>query len=311
MKSETIAPAKGWERLVGQLLRRRATAVLLGASDSGKSTLARYLLENLLEKSASVCLVDSDVGQSSLGFPAVIASRLFRGPEDLGRYWPQMGPPGGLRLPGVGAMFFIGTVNPAKSIARMIYGTGKMAALCGRKGADVTLVDTTGLVSGRAGRALKLGKIRLLRPAHIIAIEKNGELEHILSALRQDGLRFSLHRLRPSNLARVTSRRDRIRYREGKFREYFRQSDTVKFPTGGVGLYRGGRPFALAGGEAQPGCLVGLNRGEDTLGLGIFKRSDASGVFVRTPLSLRLAKRVDGIAFGEVVIEDEDDGCGG
>ncbi|MDA8087843.1 MAG: Clp1/GlmU family protein [Nitrospiraceae bacterium] len=286
-----IIPAKGWERLVRSLLRRKGTAILLGASDSGKSTLARYLIENLLKKSASVCLVDSDVGQSSLGLPATITSKIFRKPPDLARFRPE-------------AMFFIGTSNPAKSITRMICGTGRMAARCMRRRADVILVDTTGLISGWAGRALKLGKLRLLKPEHIIAIEKNGELEHILSALKAEGLGGALRRMRPSNLARTTGRRQRISYREGKFREYFRGADTMKLLPGGVRLSRGGRPFDLTGGEAQPGCLVGLGRGEDTLGLGIFRGADPSGVLVKTPLPPGMVKRVDSISFGEMTIED-------
>ncbi len=301
-----IVPAHGWNGLLNELLRRRGTAIFLGASGSGKPTMIRFLLENLLRRPVAVCLVDSDVGQSAFGLPACISARIFRGPADIGRYWARGArgarPPGSPGISGVRAIFFVGTVNPVKNIFRMVRGTERMALFCMRKRAEITLVDTTGLVSGRAGRALKLGKVRLLKPRHVIAIEENGELEHILSALEMDGIR--IHRLKPSSLARAAGGKARAGHREEKFRDYFKNSGVLKFlsPVRPVSA-RGGSPPDP--GEVKRGCLVGLDWGEETLGLGVFKASDATGMLVKTPLRPPQARRVDTISFGEVMIEDE------
>ncbi len=296
-----IVPAPGWARLANELLREKGTAILLGAADSGKSTLARYLLESLLRKSASVCLVDCDVGQSVLGLPGTITSAVFKHPSDLSRFRPQ-------------GIFFVGSDNPAKSMGGMIEGAARMAALCKKKKADITLVDTTGLISGWAGKALKTGKVRRLKPRHIMAIERKGELEQILSAMKalppEDGKGVRVHRLRPSEHAHNTGRLRRASYREKKFRDYFSGATVIKFPFEKVRFFRKGRALDIKAalepdGEVKPGCLAGLGWGEEeTLGLGIFEGVDPSGVVIMTPVSLARARRVDRISFGEIMAGD-------
>ncbi len=284
-----IVPASGWEKLVKDIARSKGTVVLLGAADSGKSTLARHLLQKLLEKGISVCLVDADVGQSATGLPATISATAFRSLRDLTGCRPR-------------SMFFIGTTNPAKSIGRMIYGTRKMAGACRRRRTEITVVDTTGLVSGRAGMALKLGKIRALAPENIVAIQKKGELEHIISVLQKEGR--NVHILKPSGRARKTGRAIRTSYRQERFRDYFRRSETVRFsPTAGAGFFfYHGRPLDLFDlkEEVEPGCLVGLEKGENCLGLGIFEGTDKDGVLVRTPV--HPGRKPDRISFGGIAV---------
>ena len=205
----------------------------------------------------------------------------------------------------MGAMFFVGTVNPAKNISRMLRGTERMALFCAGEKAGITLVDTTGLVSGWAGRALKLGKIRLLKPRHVIAIEKGGELEHILSAIGADDVR--IHRIAPSPSARCAGSRARAAWREGKFRDYFMDSDVLKFLPLSVRpiFLRGGSLSGPSGVEVKrPGCLVGLDKGEETLGLGIFRGAEETGILVKTPLRPPQARLIDRVSIGEVMIEE-------
>lgn len=63
----TIVPAPGWEELLQRLTSLKGAALFLGRSDSGKTTLVRYLLAELAAREVAVALVDADVGQSSLG----------------------------------------------------------------------------------------------------------------------------------------------------------------------------------------------------------------------------------------------------
>ncbi len=285
-----IVPASGWQRLVREIIRSKGTVVLLGQADSGKSTLARYLLQKLLGMGTSVCLVDADVGQSSLGLPATISAMAFRGPRDFA---------GGILFQARArrSMFFVGTTNPAESIGRMIHGTRKMAGACRRRRTDITIVDTTGLVSGRAAMALKLGKIRALAPEHIVAIQKERELERLISILQKEGR--NIHRLKPSELAHKTSRAARTGYRRERFRDYFKGAGTIGFPMKGTGFYRQGRPFDPVG-KVVPGCLVGLERGDNCLGLGIFEGLDASRVLIRTPV--RPDQKAVRISFGGITV---------
>jgi polynucleotide 5'-hydroxyl-kinase GRC3/NOL9 len=61
-----IVPNLEWERLLEKLIKDKGTVLLLGATDSGKSTLAKYFIKRLVSENIRVSLVDSDVGQSSL-----------------------------------------------------------------------------------------------------------------------------------------------------------------------------------------------------------------------------------------------------
>jgi len=76
-------PEPEWEGLLRGLLTLKGTAIILGATDSGKSTLARYLIQGLITENVKVSLVDSDVGQSSLGLPGTISMKAFRSKKDI------------------------------------------------------------------------------------------------------------------------------------------------------------------------------------------------------------------------------------
>ncbi len=61
-----------WERAAEAVLARPGVVMLLGASDSGKTTLGRILAEKLTAAGRTVGLVDGDVGQSSIGPPTTV-----------------------------------------------------------------------------------------------------------------------------------------------------------------------------------------------------------------------------------------------
>ncbi|MBU1487501.1 hypothetical protein KKH56_05580, partial [bacterium] len=72
-----------WETILHVLGENKGITVLLGASDTGKTCLARYLVKGLLQKNIKTSLVDSDIGQSTLGVPGAIGMKAFRHLDDL------------------------------------------------------------------------------------------------------------------------------------------------------------------------------------------------------------------------------------
>ncbi len=161
-----IIPESEWDGLYGELIRHKGTAIIIGATDSGKSTLAKYLLQRLISSNIKVCLIDSDVGQSSLGLPGTVSMKLFCNQKDMEDFTFEK-------------MSFMGTVNPAKKIPFIINTTKRIVDMC-RISSDITLIDTSGLVVGETGKALKISKIRSVKPEHIIAVQRYDELEHSL-----------------------------------------------------------------------------------------------------------------------------------
>ena len=74
---EIIAP-KEWHALLDVLEKERGIAIILGATDTGKSTLAKFLIFNLCKRGLKVALVDADIGQSFLGPPTTIGFAVFK-----------------------------------------------------------------------------------------------------------------------------------------------------------------------------------------------------------------------------------------
>jgi len=113
-------------------------------------------------------------------------------------------------------------------------------------GGEVLLVDTTGFVLGPSARRLKFHKIDLLAPRHLIALQRDGELEPILR-LFEGRKEMAISRLPVS--PRVVSRplQARRRYRAQRFSDYFQASSTLQFSLRDVGLQgswmQGGRPL--------------------------------------------------------------------
>src|SRR4030043_1280111 len=98
-----ILPELEWEGLLEKLKQQRGTAILIGATDSGKSTLTKYLVEKLIRENINVSVVDADIGQSTLGLPGTISMKVFSHEKDIEQYTFER-------------MFFVGTTNPAKKI---------------------------------------------------------------------------------------------------------------------------------------------------------------------------------------------------
>jgi polynucleotide 5'-hydroxyl-kinase GRC3/NOL9 len=277
-----IVPGAGWEDLCDELLKAGGRAVILGATDSGKSTLVRYLAAKLLEAGISVCLVDADVGQSALGLPGTISMKRFIRGKDLNDYRFKR-------------MFFIGDVNPARRISSMIHGAKRMTTACGQA-SGMTLIDTTGLISGRAAEVLKVGKIRAINPRHIIALQRGNELETMLGLVPD----IRIHRPGVSPMARARTAPERSAYRRKKFWDYFNCHESVKFRLNEKEkrlLYKG-KSCELRSGLFPEGTVVGLNRGEETLALGLVIETGDGAVTFRAPLAS--LERVNAVEFSDI-----------
>jgi polynucleotide 5'-hydroxyl-kinase GRC3/NOL9 len=262
MTDDRLCIPSDWEALdPGRLT---GTILAIGACDRGKSTFVRWLLEQLLRRQAKVGWLDGDIGQSTLGVPSTmnlaVLKRLDRNPPQLK------------------GTFFVGATSPRGHMLPMLVGIALLKELAAEKGAAAVVIDTTGLVAEDAGGgALKQWKIELLRPQAVIALQRDGELEHILSPLRRDR-RFALHELTVPDAVVARSAEERAGRRRILFRRYFESSRTLKFDLKDIPVY---------GGEAsRSGRLLSFqdDRGM-TLALGTVKAPGRSGLEILTPLS--------------------------
>ncbi|MCX8204621.1 MAG: Clp1/GlmU family protein [Candidatus Nezhaarchaeota archaeon] len=202
-----------WRGLVEELKGLRGPVMLVGGVDVGKTFLATYLANRLLQAGLKVAVVDSDVGQSSIGPPATIgAARLTKAYTCLLDVPMELG-------------YFVGSTTPVGHLLPMVVGVkrlvDRMAPLV-----DVVLMDTTGMVHGGVARALKIYKADVVRPRLILLLERGEELRPLARQLKAMGL--EVRSLPASPWVRPRDREDRRMLRELAFQIHFRRRGVVE-----------------------------------------------------------------------------------
>ena len=204
-----------WLEIANKILKDRGTVLVLGATDTGKSICTLLFAKFWVKHGRKVGIVDVDMGQSDLGPPTTIGMVLINKPIK------------NLAEVSADTLYFVGSTSPLNYFLPTICGTKKLVDEGKKKGAEIIIVDTTGLVKGNPGRTLKENMIDIISPSHIIALQREDELEHILKNINlTDGI--VIHRLSPCTEVKRKTYFQRREAREKKFREYFRQSSSMK-----------------------------------------------------------------------------------
>ncbi len=226
----TEVPQDRLELLAEVSSRAPVKVMIVGGTDSGKTTLATFLARELISLGHSVAVVDSDVGQKGILPPATISLAF---PEERFQCLSELK---------AAAHYFIGTVAPSQFAGEMAAGVKRLVDLADGR-AEVVIIDTTGFVSG-IGAEMKRLKAELVRPDLIVLLERNNELENLARSLARYG---EVVRLKVSELAKKHSREERREVRFEKWRTYFSGASLVEVDLStvqvtGTALF-GGRPL--------------------------------------------------------------------
>jgi polynucleotide 5'-hydroxyl-kinase GRC3/NOL9 len=291
-----------WYALLDVLGKEKGIAILLGAADTGKSTLAKFLIHQLCQRGLVVALVDADIGQSFLGPPTTIGFSIFKSHPD----WELiLTPP---------ELFFVGSMTPEGRFSIHLKGVKRMVDKAASHEVDLILVDTTGFVLGEAGKELKRRKIDLISPRSILALQKSDEIEPILDLYKENPL-YKIYRLPLSEQVRPSSMEERQTYRTNKFREYFKHSSIQELAIeeiqiGGEVLDPNGESIPLDWALKINGLLMALkDRDDETLALGVIRNYLAEKKVLRVLTPLTDIQRVETIQLSSLKIiplyEDE------
>jgi polynucleotide 5'-hydroxyl-kinase GRC3/NOL9 len=282
--------------------------MVIGASDSGKTTWVGTATRHLIGSDRlPFAIVDADVGQSTVGPPSAVGLTLLR-EQFTTEFAMDCLPCHGLS--------FIGSVSPPGHLLQILVGTNRLVESAVRWGARTVLVDTTGLIDQGPGFQLKLRKIELLAPRHLVALQRDSELEPILTVVAgRPGL--TIHRLEASPAARARTALERARYRADRLMAYFSQSRrhvvdvaqlVILAPSGGRLTEKFGTPPILEArslrGRELIGLVVGLqDSADETLALGVFEGTteDIRHITIRTPLVEPQAIRI--VQLGSLYLE--------
>jgi len=288
-----ISAPKEWHAPLDLLSEQKGVAIILGATDTGKSTLAKFLISNLCQQGLKVALVDADIGQSFLGPPATIGLSVFKSDPD----WQLiLSPP---------EIFFVGSITPEGHFPIHLKGVKRMVDKAPSYGAEVILVDTTGFVSGEGGKELKKRKIDLISPGFILALQKSDELEPILEHYKENTLP-RIFRLPLSEQVRSRSMEERRIFRTDKFQEYFKYSviqelAIERFQVEGEVIDPNGETLPFDWALKINGLLIGLKDSNDeTLALGLMKKSDPEKKILRVYTPLREIEKVKAVQLSSI-----------
>lgn len=275
----------GWKELVDGINRLKGVVVILGAPDTGKTTLALYLSRELQLRGCNVAMVSADMGQCAFGPPATLGMSFLSGLEVVPDLHPKVTRSTSLRDVEIHSMYFVGSTSPLGHLLQTTVGLKKLVEKAQGGGAEVVIIDTSGFVEGGAAWELKFQKIELVNARHIVALQRRQELEGILSP-HEDRKCRTLHRLKIYEGIRLKSYEQRRDYRKQKFSEYFQKAMTKGIPLGAGRLIN---PLNIPTGEGCEGLykrlLVGLNDDENfTLGLGIIEDMGFKELRLLTPV---------------------------
>lgn len=221
-------------------LPESSAILVLGATDTGKTTFAHELARTLCTGPAPVAtaLVDGDVGQSELTVPCE-AAVLFAG---AGK-WPAH-----LRDARPLARVFIGSTTPAGHVAEWIVAIATLARRAAAMGAGRIVIDTPGYISGAAPRAMLAGMLDLVRPAMIVAISRGAEIDPLLGLLAHTEPPPVVARLTASPEIVPRSRNVRAARAAARFAAHFRGAQTHALSFDQVAMLG----THLASGDTQP-----------------------------------------------------------
>jgi polynucleotide 5'-kinase involved in rRNA processing len=265
------------------------TVMLLGDTGTGKTKLACDLVERLIEQGDAAALVSADMGQPCVGVPTCMGLA-------MGSPWNRPA-----------ALWFVGDVTPRGNLLPTVVGASRLVRRAREKGAHSVVVDTTGLVQGPVGLALKYHKALASGVNCVVALPRSDELGGAIELLK--GICPTVYRQPPAPGAFDRSAAERKASRESRLRDHF-QGGAVRWVDRTQVIGADWAATSLGSHAPPPRTVVGLlDRDGFCLGLGLieevrpdrvalFTANDALGEFVRARTGrLRLDRRA---GFAEV-----------
>lgn len=252
-----IKPSEEWIEIGEVFERKGGRLFVIGASDSGKTTFLLFILNFLIKKGKRVGMLDLDIGQSSIGPPTTVGFGIAnKEVETLTEIKPEK-------------LYFVGSVSPKGHLLQILIGAEKLIREVEKHRVDHLLVDTTGLVDGPVAEILKEAKIEIINPDFIILFEEKGERENLIKPFIFSEKRII--RVKPSPYVSQRDREERIKYRENRFKEYFKDRKILKIIFSEKNLLGIDLNYEIP----PPGTLISLlDRDRFCISLGIVKNFD-------------------------------------
>ncbi|MDZ7377305.1 MAG: polynucleotide 5'-hydroxyl-kinase [candidate division KSB1 bacterium] len=213
---------QNWQALLDQIRQESRGGIIyvIGANDTGKSTLCTYLAENLAQRHLSA-YIDCDPGQSLIGPPTTIGLKIPFHSKDTS---PSI------------YLYFVGSTTPRGHLLQTLVGIKKLTEHAQSLGAYWIVLDSSGFVLDPVAREFQFRVIDVLQPRFLIVLQRpDNDLRWTHSYQQHPTIR--LFHLEPSRA--IISRNPAMRkeYRTLKFKRYFETAVSQDIPLKGISCH--------------------------------------------------------------------------
>jgi polynucleotide 5'-hydroxyl-kinase GRC3/NOL9 len=211
------------QRLISKGLVQEGICLVLGAADTGKTTLVESVAR-CTASSQRVAVVDADIGQSHIGPPTTVGWALVDNPQiDFSQLIAN-------------GISFVGDVTPVGHLLQLTAAVAQCVHQAAEAAASI-IIDTPGLVHGPVACALWWTVQRILQPKSILAVQRGDELNDVISGLQHLNLRLELIQSPP----RMPSKSPQCRrsYRQKQFQSYFQDSRSYSISLSDISVQYG------------------------------------------------------------------------
>ncbi len=309
----------------------KGVIAVVGEADSGKTSLATFLVNYYLNFQVEVGVVDADPGQNDLGIPGTVSAGVVnKGLSDLCHVKPEV-------------IEFIGLTAPESEVEELKQAVATAIRRLRSRGVEKIVLNTDGWVDSR-GLDFKAELISIVKPSFVLSLLE-GEKAMVFSRVVDPSTRMlkvdkspyvkrrtRMHRrmLRMLNYRRHFARSRLVRrvMRETGFLnhpfingepvptpeelkglgfnalETRRYMNTLYVKTKGeteepVTLDVDGKRVIILGEGWEKGLLVGLGREGRIIGIGIIDSLSGDEIIVKTPLTAWF----DTVKLGEIKLD--------
>jgi len=203
-------------QILQQGLLRKGSCLIVGASDTGKTTIAAQLARQAASDKP-VGIVDADTGQSHIGPPTTVGWAVIK-EQHLQKVKGLDSKGIDLSALAVGGISFVGDITPMGHLLQLTAAVIRCVHQAART-SEIIIVDTPGFVKGPAASALWWTVHRILQPELVLAVQRYDELEEILKGL--DDSTANIKVVSPPAEVAPKSPQSRREYRREQFRRYF------------------------------------------------------------------------------------------
>lgn len=217
-----VVVEQSWQALLDSIKQVSGGGIIyvIGANDSGKSTLCHYLAENL-SQSHSSAYIDCDPGQSLIGPPTTIGLKI---------------PFHSLEPPPRSYLYFVGSTTPRGHMLQTLVGIKKLAELAQSLGTHWIILDSSGFVLDPVAREFQFRVIDLIQPQFLIVLKQpDNDLRWTASYRHHPTIR--LFQLAPSSAVVPRSPTARKDYRDQKFKRYFEMATLQDIALKGISFH--------------------------------------------------------------------------